>query len=178
MPRVWERDQKAGRRGMEELRQLTRGAAAEMRTMLLELRPAALTEKPLGESLRHLTEAAVGRSRVPIGLLVEGDSSLPPTVQIALYRIAQEALNNIAKHAGARQAEVTLRSRPGSVILVVRDDGCGFDPQDIRPDQMGLAIMKERAESIGAGLSVTSEPGCGTNVVVTWEPGRGRQFDA
>jgi PAS domain S-box-containing protein len=178
MPRVWEHDQEAGRQGMEELRQLTRGAAAEMRTMLLELRPAALTEKPLGESLRHLTEAATGRSRVPIGLAVEGDSSLPPRVQIALYRIAQEALNNIAKHAGASQVEVTLRSQPGRVMLGVSDNGSGFDPQDIRPDQMGLAIMKERAESIDAHLSVTSELGCGTEIVVSWLPGRGRSLDA
>jgi signal transduction histidine kinase len=178
LPRVWEKDRESGRRGLDELRQLTRGASAEMRTMLLELRPAALTEKPLGELLRHLADAVTGRSRVPVTLTVEGDSALPAQAQIALYRIAQEALNNVSKHAGASKAEVELRCRPGSVKLSVRDDGCGFDPRDVRPDQLGLAIMGERAERISASLEINSQPGHGTQVVVDWQPLRGREFDA
>ena len=177
MPRVWEHHPEEGRRGLEELRQLTRGALAEMRTLLVELRPAALTEKPLGELLRHLTEAVTSRSRIPVTLTVEGDSSLEPTLQVALYRIAQEALNNVAKHAGATQASVNLHCQPGRVTLHIRDDGRGFAPGDVLPDRLGMGIMRERAENIGAALEVKSQPGCGTQVIVNWQDTGGRHFD-
>jgi two-component system nitrate/nitrite sensor histidine kinase NarX len=177
MPRVWERDQAEARRGLEELRHLTRGASAEMRTMLLELRPAALTEKPMGELLRHLVEAVTGRTRVPVTLTMEGKGSLPPQIQIAYFRIAQEALNNVAKHSGASQAAVELHFEAGQVALRVRDDGCGFDLGDTRPDQLGLDIMRERAESIGAVLEIQSQPGSGTQVAVNWQGAQGRGAD-
>jgi PAS domain S-box-containing protein len=177
MPRVWERDQAEARRGLEELRHLTRGASAEMRTMLLELRPAALTEKPMGELLRHLVEAVTGRTRVPVTLTMEGKGSLPPQIQIAYFRIAQEALNNMAKHSGASQAAVELHFEAGQVTLRVCDDGCGFDLGDTRPDQLGLDIMRERAESIGAVLEIQSQPGSGTQVVVNWRGAQGRGSD-
>jgi PAS domain S-box-containing protein len=177
MPRVWERDQAEARRGLEELRRLTRGASAEMRTMLLELRPAALTEKPIGELLRHLVEAVTGRTRVPVTLEMEGAGSLPPQTQIVFFRIAQEALNNVAKHAGASQAVVELHFEAGQVTLRVRDDGCGFDPRDTRPDQLGLDIMRERAESIGAVLEIQSQPGTGTLVAVNWRGAQERVSD-
>jgi signal transduction histidine kinase len=93
---------------------------------------------------------------------------LPPQVQIALYRIAQEALNNVAKHASASQATVALRSTPKQVVLAIGDDGCGFDPDIIRPDQLGLGTMRERADKIGAMLEVESQPADGTWVVVAW----------
>ena len=173
MPRVWESRPEEAQRGLEELRHLTRGALAEMRTMLVELRPAALTEKPLDELLRHLTEAMTSRTRVPITLTVEGDSSLNPVLQVALYRIAQEALNNVAKHAGASQATVDLHCRGGDVALDIRDDGCGFDPGDIRPDRIGMGVMRERAESVGAVLKIDSQPGRGTQVMVHWTDLRG-----
>jgi signal transduction histidine kinase len=168
LPRVWERSPERAREGLEELRQLTRGALAEMRTLLLELRPAALTEKPLGELLGHLTQAMTSRTRVSVTLTVKGDSSLSPDVQIALYRIAQEALNNVTKHASAAEASVDLHCQPGRVALSIQDDGRGFDPADALPDQLGLSIMRERAESIGATLGIRSQPDHGTHVTVDW----------
>ena len=177
LPRLWERDPAAVQEGLEELRQLTQGALAEMRTLLLELRPAALTEKPLAEIFRHLIRAVTSRIRVPIALTVEGDSSLPPDLQIALYRIAQESLNNIAKHAAASQATVDLRCQPGQVELHIADDGRGFDPSDVRPDQLGVNIMRERADSIGAELTIETRPGHGTQVAVIWPDPNGRQPD-
>ncbi len=168
MPRVWERDLDEGRRGLEELRRLTRGAAAEMRTMLVELRPAALTEKPLGELLRHLTEAMTGRTRVPIELRVDGYCTLPPEVQIALYRIVQEALNNVAKHAGASQVTVDLSCQPLEAALSICDDGCGFDLSGVPPDRFGLGFMRERAQGIGAVLEINSRTGQGTRITVNW----------
>jgi PAS domain S-box-containing protein len=175
LPRVWERSPDRARDALQELRSLTKGALAEMRTLLLELRPAALTEKPLGDLLGQLTEAMAGRSRVPIRLTVEGDTFLPEQLQIAMYRIAQEALNNIAKHADASEASVRLLCDPGRVTLRIRDDGCGFDPKDFLPEQLGMVIMRERADSIGARMEVTSRPGCGTEVAVVWQEMGGRQ---
>lgn len=169
LPHVWRRDPEEGERGLAELRRLTRGAAAEMRTMLVELRPAALTEKPLDELLRHLTEAMTGRTRIPIALTVEAKELLPPDVQIAIYRIAQEALNNIAKHAGASWASVDLQIHAEQVALRIEDDGSGFEPENVLPDCFGLNIMRERAEGIGAALRIVSQPGHGTKVVVDWQ---------
>ena len=177
LPRLWERDPDEGWRRLEELRQLTRGALAEMRTLLLELRPAALTETGLGDLLHQLAEAITGRMRVPVALTVEGERSLPPDVQVALYRIAQEALNNVAKHAGASDAAVSLRYFPpdvggeqrGGIELRIRDDGRGFDLESIPPESLGLGIMRERAEAIDAVLKIDSQVGHGTEVVVIWE---------
>ncbi len=169
LPRVWERDPEQAREGLEELRQLTRAASAEMRALLLELRPAALTEKPLGELLRHLTDAVTIRTRVPVTLTVEGDSSLPPEMQIALYRISQEALNNVVKHAAATEASIHLRCEPERVTLTIRDDGRGFDVIHALPDQLGVGIMEERARSIGAHFEISSRPGQGTQVRVDWQ---------
>ncbi len=171
LPRIMERDPEEGRRRLEELRQLARGALAEMRTLLMELRPAALVEASLGDLLRQLTEAFGGRARLPISLSVVGDpSSLPPDVKIAFYRVAQEALNNIARHSGATQAGISLLVTPEEVELAVRDNGVGFDPKTIASDHLGLGIMGERAEAIGAGLSIQTQAGQGTEVTITWCP--------
>ncbi len=172
LPRLWAAHPDEGLCGLEELRELTRGALAEMRTLLLELRPAGLAEKPLGQLLRHLTEAMTSRTRVPISLVVEGHSLLPADQQIALYRISQEALNNISKHSGAGRVSVELRCQPDRVTLCVADDGSGFDPGMVRPDRFGMGMMRERAEGIGAHLEVRSQPGQGTRVMVDWQQER------
>jgi nitrate/nitrite-specific signal transduction histidine kinase len=168
LPRIWEHSPDEGRHRLEELRELTRGALAEMRTLLLELRPSTLVEAELGDLLRQLAESITGRARVPVTVEMEGECSLPPEVKVALYRIAQEALNNVAKHAGASQATVRLRCQPEGVELHIRDDGCGFDPESISPESLGLGIMHERAETIGATLTVESEIGRGTEIMVVW----------
>ncbi len=175
LPDIWAMNPDEGRRRLEEVRQLTRGALAEMRTLLVELRPNALVEVPLPTLLRQLTEALAGRSRINIQLSAEGDAGsasarkLPPDVQVGLYRLAQEALNNIVKHAKASQAVVTLRYNPESVRLTVIDNGTGFDPSTVTADHLGLKIMRERAETIGAKLNIYSEPGEGTQISVIWE---------
>lgn len=166
LPRIWERDPDQGRARLEELRELTRGALAEMRTLLLELRPATLTESSLAELLRQLTQAFGGRARLPIELMVEGERPLPPETQIALYRIAQEALNNITKHAAANQVIMQLLFSPKAVSLSIQDDGRGFDLSDAPLNSLGLGIMRERAEKIGAQLTINSRIGEGTIVTV------------
>lgn len=168
LPRLWERNPQEGRRRLDELRQLTRGALAEMRTLLLELRPAALVEASLGDLLRQLAEAVTGRARLPVQVDLQGSRRLPADVQIALYRIAQEALNNVARHAGAKSAQLLLRCSEDHVELVVADDGVGFNLQQARRDHFGLEIMRERAASVGAGFSMESEVGGGTRLAVLW----------
>jgi signal transduction histidine kinase len=144
------------------------GALAEMRTLLVELRPAALTEAPFENLLQHLTEAFRGRTRVPLALAVEGQRPLPPDVQIALYRIAQEALNNVARHAAATQVTVGLHFAPEQVKLRIADNGRGFDLDKAPTDHLGLKIMRERAAAVGAHLTLQSEIGAGTEIVVLW----------
>jgi len=168
-PKVWDRNPKEGRRRIEELRLLTRGALAEMRTLLLELRPAALIETPLSQLLRQLADATASRSRLEIKLDVNGDSrEVPSDVQIGLYRVAQEALNNSTKHAHATHAGLALTYADEHVELRIDDDGVGFDPADVAAGRLGLGIMAERTRSVGASLAIESAPGQGTVVVARW----------
>ena len=167
LPRIWERDVDQGLERLQELRELTRGALAEMRTLLLELRPAALTDADLSELLHQLAESITGRARVPVDVNIQGGCDLPVDVKVALYRIAQESLNNVAKHSGATEASVRLVCGD-EVKLEIVDNGNGFDAEGTPPDSLGLGIMRERAEAIGAELRVESKMGEGTTVAVSW----------
>lgn len=168
LPKLWRRNLAEAERRLEELGQLTRGALAEMRTLLLELRPATLIEVELAELLRQLTEAIMGRARVPIRLEIQAKPTLPPDVKVAFYHIAQEALNNVAKHARATQAAVTLARQGDAACLTVTDNGRGFIIDKVTPEHLGLSIMHERAEAIGANLQIRSHLDQGTEVTVVW----------
>jgi two-component system nitrate/nitrite sensor histidine kinase NarX len=168
LPRLWDRNQPEGRQRLEELRQLTRGALAEMRSLLFELRPAAFKDAKLGDLLKNLTQAVGDRTLIPITLKVDGERALPPDVKIALYRITQEALNNVAKYAHCNQVSVLFRCLPNKVELTISDDGCGFDPNCVTPEHLGLGIMRERAASIDAKMNLVSKLGCGTQIEVVW----------
>ena len=168
MPRLWEKNQDEARKRLEELRQLTKGAFAEMRTLLFELRPAVFKEAKLGDLLKQLTQSISIQSQIPISLEVTGERMLPAEVQIALYRITQEALNNVVKHANPKQASVTVEYLPQVVTLTVSDDGGGFNPQKVSYEHFGLSIMQERAASIDAIVNISSNPGNGTHVKVIW----------
>jgi signal transduction histidine kinase len=171
LPRLWELDPAEGRQRLKELNELTRGALAEMRTLLLELRPAALEEAVVSDLLRQLADSFTGRARVPVTLQVESECALPPRVKVVLYRIAQEALNNVAKHANASQVIVRLRCGSQGIKLQISDDGRGFDASRVAPEHLGLGIMRERAASIDARLKIESQVGCGTEVEVMWQTG-------
>lgn len=166
LPRLWERDEADGRQMLVQLRELIQGALAEMRTLLVELRPAALTDAPLADLLAQLVTSTSSWGRLPIDLAVQGRERLPPDVQAALYRITQEALNNVLRHAGASRAEVSLRQTARGVTLRIADDGRGFDPRRTLPGHLGLPMMRERAEGIGARLHVSARPGRGTHVAM------------
>jgi len=168
LPRLWERDQDEGRRRLEEVRQLSRSALAEMRTLLFELRPAALIEAEMSDLLRQLADTITGRGRLPMTVEISGKAVLPPEVKVAFYRITQEALNNVAKHSGATEAKVNLDCQPDKAILTVSDNGRGFDKASLPADSLGIGIMRERAEAVGAGLEIESKAEHGTVVKVTW----------
>jgi nitrate/nitrite-specific signal transduction histidine kinase len=169
-PRIWKRSPVEGMQNLEELRQLTRGALAEMRTMLLEMRPESLERADIKSLLTQLADAFIGRVRVPLTLKIIGDCDLTHDVKLVYYRVAQEALNNIAKHSGARQVDVRLECQPSQLLLCVKDDGLGFEPDSLPAGHMGIAIMRERASSIGACLKIDSQPGRGTTVELDWRP--------
>jgi signal transduction histidine kinase len=155
--------------GAAELRRLTAGALAEMRTLLLELRPKALTEVSLGKLLHLLGTSLRSRSAIPITVMISQDCTLPPDVQHACYRIVQEALNNVVKHAAATEVTVSVDCSPTTVLLQVSDDGRGFDPAGAPQGGLGLGILRERASEIGAQLTVVSTPGAGTTVILSWQ---------
>ena len=168
LPRLWEREPDEARRSLEDLRRLTRGALAEMRALLVEMRPSALTDTDLGDLLRLLSNAFTGRTNIPVALTVTGEGMLPAEVQVAIYRVCQEALNNVAKHAGASLVEISLKYEARAIELSLRDDGRGFDPEQTTSGHYGLSMMHERAEAVGVLLSITSQPGHGTELTIRW----------
>jgi signal transduction histidine kinase len=167
LPLLWDRDPEKVKPRLVQLHRLTRGALAEMRTLLLELRPSVLTEADFDDLLRQLVEGLQGRTEIGVTLEVDGTPSLSDEAQIALFYIAQEALNNVIRHAEATQVAVSLHNYPDRLELSIIDNGRGFDANDAESTSMGLGIMRERAEAIGAALSITGQVGQGTEVVVT-----------
>lgn len=178
LPRLWKRDPETAERSLAELQTLTHGALAEMRTLLLELRPAAVVKSPLSELIAQLTEAITSRSGLQFQLFLEKIPALPEDVHVSFYRIAQEGLNNVVKHARASLVTVSLHARQdrsstagrwrGEVSLVIGDDGVGFPVDDESIGHMGLSIIRERARSINADVIITSQPGKGTELSLTW----------
>jgi signal transduction histidine kinase/ligand-binding sensor domain-containing protein len=171
LPKIWDRNQDEGLKRLEELRQLTRGALAEMRTLLLELRPASLIETDFNDLLKQLADAFVGRARIPVNLDIQETIILPEETQIAVYRIAQESLNNIAKHSNATQVWINIQSNHRELEMQIIDNGIGFNPKHVSPKSLGLGFMKERADNIGAKIEVQSEIDKGTHITVKLSKG-------
>jgi signal transduction histidine kinase len=150
---------------LERLGEISQQALREMRLLVYELRPLVLRREGLAGALQQRLDAVEKRAGVDARLLVEGEGELPSPVEEALYRIAQEALNNALKHASANNVTVYVRSRDGLVELEVVDDGVGFDLSAVEErGGLGLTSMRERAEKIGGKLDIISAPGKGTRV--------------
>ncbi len=169
LPRLWDRDQDEARRSLNDLRRLTRAAQAEMRALLAELRPSALTDTDLGDLLHLLGNALSGRINIPVTINVAREIILPAEVQVAFYRVCQEALHNIAKHAKARRVDILLLHEGSAIELRIHDDGRGFNPEETFAGHYGLSMMRERAGAAGAQLSVTSQAGHGTDLIMRWQ---------
>lgn len=168
LPRLWEQDQDLARHSLKDLHRLTRSAQAEMRALLAELRPSTLTDTELGELIKLLGYALSGRIDIPVVVNVAKDINLPTNVQIAFYRVCQEGLNNIAKHANASRVDIDLHQTGAGITLRICDNGMGFDQNQSISGHYGLQMMQERAEVAGAQLTIMSQPGQGTELTISW----------
>jgi signal transduction histidine kinase/ligand-binding sensor domain-containing protein len=152
---------------LDAARDLIWEAMLEMRMLLFELRPPLLEEQGLAGALQTRLESVEERVELPIDFRVEGERQLPPNVEAELYYVALEALNNIAKHAGAKQATVHLKLEEERCLLTIQDDGIGFDPEAAsQGGGQGLRSMQERIERIGGRLKLEIAPGSGTTIKV------------
>jgi signal transduction histidine kinase len=170
LPKLWDKDPQQAHERVEELQHLTHGALGEMRTLLMELRPSALNEADPGELLKHLADAFTGRTGVPVhfDLQVPSPCEIPSDVKLVFYRVAQEGLSNILKHAQATRVWMQFRCDLEMIDFMLRDDGLGFNPDHLPPGHLGLGIMEERAISVGAALTFSSQPGEGTVLRLVW----------
>ncbi len=169
LPELWEQDVQNGYRKLNQLRQLNRMALAEMRALLLELRPASVLEASMGDLLRRLIDALFPPTRITVVMDVAQEYPMLPDLKVAFYRIAQEALNNIVRHAEANLVRVALGHSGDSLQLLISDDGRGFDPALPTTGHMGLHIMRERAEAVGAALTIRTTLEQGTEICVVWQ---------
>jgi two-component system, NarL family, sensor kinase len=147
--------------------QLARTGLEEARRSVLDLRAAPLEGRTLAQAVAALVQQGPwAEQAVTHFQLVGDDRALPPHVEAGLYRIAQELLTNSARHAGARQLTVELTLNPETVTLTVEDDGRGFDPAQVAPDQYGLIGINERIKLLGGALVVESAPAVGAKATV------------
>ncbi len=157
------------RQNVEELRELTAGALDSVRRMAVDLRPSALDDLGLVAALHSYAEKYSQRWPIPVRFSTTGvKRRLPPEMELVLYRVAQEALSNVAKHSAARSAEISLSRKSSVVTLKILDDGRGFDTHHISPDDgrgLGLFGMKERMALVGGSLEIESAPHAGTSVI-------------
>jgi signal transduction histidine kinase len=154
------------RAALGELREQVVSALQDVRRLAVELRPAVLDDFGLVPALERLTDAFAEQSDVRIDFhSALGEARLPSEVETALYRVVQESLTNIAKHANARSVSVSIARRGSTVAAVIEDDGAGFDPRAVRDGGVGLLGMRERLALIDGRLEVETRPGAGTTVV-------------
>jgi signal transduction histidine kinase len=153
-----------------EVRKLLDQIEEQLRRLSHELRPTVLDDLGLIPALEFLSEGVSKRTAIPIHVSGPREGRLPFAVETAVYRVVQEALNNIAKHAQARQAWIEIARQPGSLRCLVRDDGVGFDVASaaIKNGQRGLGLVgiRERIEVLGGTFQLHSEPGRGTEISI------------
>jgi len=149
---------------LSEVLVLAEAGLAEMRALIFELRPESLEQEGLVAALQKQAAAVRARHGIDVRCTVGSEPPVPLAVKEALYRIAQEALQNAARHAGARRVELVLEVGVGELVLRIGDDGRGFDPRGRFPGHLGLRSMQERAAAVGGSLEVESEPGRGARV--------------
>jgi PAS domain S-box-containing protein len=161
-----DKDPAAAREKLAELRDLQRDALAEMRALIFELRPSSLEQDGLVQAIRNHAAAVGARTGLAVTVEAEPVERLPLDAEEALYRIAQESLHNVVKHAGACVAQIRVGQDADCVVLTVVDDGEGFDPEQVGRGHLGLVGMRQRAERVGAEIGIASKPGAGTRVTV------------
>ena len=158
-----------GRKQVQELRSLTARALEDVRRVALELRPTILDDLGLESALAWRADELNDAGDTAVDLKTSGlHDRLPSNVELVLYRVAQEALSNVVRHARARHAQISITAESGKVVLEVTDDGAGFDaaqPRSGKPHGLGLLGMRERLALVGGELAITSALGKGTRIV-------------
>jgi two-component system, NarL family, sensor histidine kinase DevS len=154
------------RAAVASLRELVVSTLQDVRRLAVELRPSALDDFGLGTAVERLAETFREQTGMRVDLETQlGDGRLPSEVETALYRIVQEALANVVKHAGAARVSILLTNKNASVAAVIEDDGAGFDPSRVGDDVLGLVGMRERVGLVGGDLRIESSEGAGTTIV-------------
>ena len=151
-------------RAEADVRGLVVQALQDVRALAVELRPSALDDFGLGPAVERLAQTFGERSGISTTVETHLDDRLPPELETTLYRVVQEALSNVVKHAGAERVSIVLAQRGSGVAATIDDDGQGFDESLIRPDALGLTGMRERLALVGGTLEIESAPGSGTTV--------------
>jgi len=162
-------DPEAAAAEVRRIQELAQGAVAELRSLVFELRPPALDEEGLVATLAKLLEVLGRVHGLSVELVGSSQARLEPQIETGLFRIVQEALNNVVRHASAGRVRVAVEIGERAVTTTVADDGIGFDPQAraILSRRLGLTSMRERAQALGGALVISSQPGVGTTVSVT-----------
>lgn len=168
LPEMMKSDLAHARSQVDTLQALNQEALREMRLLLQELRPEPLLNDTFGVQLQSLVNATQDRHGVTVSLLIEQDIRLPDPVQLAFFRVAQEALHNAVKHARATQIDVQFDGMAEQAMLSIRDTGAGFDADRVAPGSFGLKTMAERLASIGGSLDIETHPGDGTSITAIW----------
>jgi signal transduction histidine kinase len=143
---------------------LATSALAEMRALIFELRPESLEVEGLLPALARRVDVLRSRNDIQVICRLDEEPELPVEAKEALYRVAQEALHNVGKHANASQVTISLASHNGAVTLEIGDDGSGFELREHYPGHLGLQSMRERVEALGGAFVVDSAPGAGTRI--------------
>jgi signal transduction histidine kinase len=159
-----ERDPAAAKVRLAEAERLAGAAQRELTTLIQELRPAALANKGLAAALRDYCADWSRQSGIAAEVRTQGERDAPFEAEQALFRVAQEALANVARHSGATHAEVWLAWEQSTLMLAIQDDGRGFDAGDMEGKGVGLRSMRERVEALGGALLVASTAAVGTRV--------------
>jgi signal transduction histidine kinase len=159
-------EQQVGEEPLALVRELVASALDDVRRLTVELRPPALDDFGLAPALERLTSVVGARSGIEILLNVRSGLELSAEQETALYRIVQEALTNVVKHADASSVSIVVTAVGDTIRTVIEDDGNGFDPRDVRENALGLVGMRERVALLGGRLQVDSQPGGGTTLLV------------
>jgi PAS domain S-box-containing protein len=170
IPDLWQKDTERAQQRLEQLRQLNRMALAEMRSLLMDLRSKSQADTELGELLANLVGMTQSHSTIQFRFQSEGQVfPLEAPLQVGLYRIAQEALNNIVRHSQAAKATLTLSYQTDKLCLNIVDDGIGFDCEKHYAGHFGLKTMTERAKDLGLDFNLFSQAAQGTSIRIVWK---------
>ncbi len=168
LPKIWEKDPASVMKRLNEVRMLNSVALIEMRALLFDLRPSSFKNEDLEENLKELIKSMAVKTKIAISFEFVKHYCYSYDIELSFYRIAREALNNIAKHSCGTKAKIILSSLADKISLNIEDDGVGFDTEDSSPENLGLIIMSERAKKISAFFNLESEPGKGTKISVVY----------